>query len=638
MKMRISLLQMIIFPVIIITVSIGIASSLLVSHYLLKTIENELQEKAVIVTQVLADHITHNVINNELAPARLVLQEIVDRTENVLYAYVTHFDGNVFTHSFSDEIPENILAHAKISANTLAAPPYLSRFTIDGHPVFQVGYPLKQGKKATIFVGIDESRITRKINTIRAFIIALTMIVVLFGIVVETFLIRHIVAPIKKLMTYMKDFGKGESKNELILKTRVKELAELSTVFNKMSTERKQIEHDLRESEQHLNILLDCIHVGVVVIKRNTHLIEYINTFATRLIGSDKNSIIGQPCHRFFCPSERCPITDLHQSVDSSERLLLKADGQAIPILKSVVQNTMRGEHFLIETFVDITNLKNAEQEARLQQERLIQADKLCSLGTLVAGVAHEINNPNNLIILNTPIIQKTWESILPIIQEYYEKNGDFKIGGTTYTKVKDNIPVLLTNIYDGAQRINELVKNLRNFARQEPSDMKDFFDINTAIQNAVAILENQIKHSTHFFRFNPARDLPVITGNSQRITQVMMNLLQNACQALRTKNEHIVISSLFNKRDNTIIVEVKDEGIGIKQEDLPHILDPFFTTKRDLGGTGLGLSISSNIINEHKGRMYFQSTLGKGTTVTIHFPVTGCEETEKGKGTNERT
>ncbi|MDV7400701.1 HAMP domain-containing sensor histidine kinase, partial [Arthrospira platensis SPKY1] len=125
--------------------------------------------------------------------------------------------------------------------------------------------------------------------------------------------------------------------------------------------------------------------------------------------------------------------------------------------------------------------------------------------------------------------------------------------------------------------------------------------------------------------------------GNAQRITQVMVNLLQNACQAIRTKNEHIMISSLFNKATNTIIVVVKDEGIGIKQEDLPHILDPFFTTKRDLGGTGLGLSISSNIVNEHKGTMYFQSAPGKGTTVTIHFPVTGHEETEKDKGPDER-
>jgi signal transduction histidine kinase len=114
--------------------------------------------------------------------------------------------------------------------------------------------------------------------------------------------------------------------------------------------------------------------------------------------------------------------------------------------------------------------------------------------------MAHEINNPNNFIMLNTPLLQEAWENSKPILEEYYEKNGDFIIGGMRYTEMRENIPVLFSGIVDGSKRIKQIVEDLRNFARREASDMTQSVDVNAVLKSAVGLLSNLIMKSTNHF------------------------------------------------------------------------------------------------------------------------------------------
>jgi polar amino acid transport system substrate-binding protein len=280
----------------------------------------------------------------------------------------------------------------------------------------------------------------------------------------------------------------------------------------------------------------------------------------------------------------------------------------------------------------DISERKKAEEQAKLHQQQLMQASKMVALGTLVSGVAHEVNNPNNFIMLNSPILKEAWENAMPILEKYYEENGDFILGGMKYTEMRKNIPTLFTGISDGAKRIKQIVADLKNYVRDNTADLTQSVDINEVLKSAVSLLSNMIKKSTNQFTIEYDKNIPLLKGNFQRLEQVMINLIQNACQALPDSKKGIFVSVKFDKERSNIVVNVSDEGMGIPPETLMNVTDPFFTTKHDSGGVGLGLSISSKIVEEHRGSMHFKSEIGAGTTVKIMLPVDPENQTVKGK------
>jgi polar amino acid transport system substrate-binding protein len=270
----------------------------------------------------------------------------------------------------------------------------------------------------------------------------------------------------------------------------------------------------------------------------------------------------------------------------------------------------------------DVTERKQAEEQLRQHEQQMMQASKMVALGTLVSSVAHEINNPNNFIMLNTPLLLEAWESSKPILEEYFAKNGDFIIGGMKYTEMRENMPVLVSGILDGSKRIKQIVEDLRDFVRRDASDMTQSVDLNAVIKSAVTLLSNMIMKSTQKFSIEYTSDLPRLKGNFQRFEQVIINLIQNACQALPDPQKGIYVSTDYDPKKGCLIVRVADQGIGIPPEMLPHVTEPFMTTKRDSGGLGLGLSISSRIVKEHGGTLTFTSEPGKGTTAEIILPI----------------
>jgi polar amino acid transport system substrate-binding protein len=257
-----------------------------------------------------------------------------------------------------------------------------------------------------------------------------------------------------------------------------------------------------------------------------------------------------------------------------------------------------------------------------------MQASKMVALGSLVSGVAHEINNPNNFIMLNSPILKDAWKNAMPILERYYEENGDFLLGGMPFTQMRDNIPALFTGISDGSRRIKRIVDDLKNYVRNDTADLTQSVDIDEVIKSAVSLLTNMIKNTTHNFSIETDDDLPVLKGNFQRLEQVMINLIQNACQALPDSSRGIFISTGYDQENSNIVITIRDEGVGMPPETVEHVMDPFFTTKKDAGGVGLGLSISSRIVEEHGGALRFSSEPGAGTTATITLPLDRKKQT----------
>ena len=264
--------------------------------------------------------------------------------------------------------------------------------------------------------------------------------------------------------------------------------------------------------------------------------------------------------------------------------------------------------------------------EIRVKEDQLIQADKMASLGTLVSGMAHEINNPNNFIMINTPRLKKIWADILHIMDQHSKENGDFHIIGFPYSVMREKFLQTCDDIMEGSRRIDLIVNDLKKYSKRGDDTTFEIVRVNDVIKAALNMLNNQIKNATRRFLFHPT-EVPNIYANSQYIEQIVINLIQNSCHSLRSPNEAIDVKTyvLNEKADSDdevrVVIEVRDEGIGITQENITRIFDPFFTTKRGQGGTGLGLSVCNRLIHLMGGEIEFDSVYGKGSTAKVILP-----------------
>jgi signal transduction histidine kinase len=270
----------------------------------------------------------------------------------------------------------------------------------------------------------------------------------------------------------------------------------------------------------------------------------------------------------------------------------------------------------------DISEHKRAEEEKKAIQAKLIQTNKMTSLGLLVSGMAHEVNNPNNSIKFSAHVLARTWNDMLPILDDYSKAEGDFVIGGHQYSHIREALPQLITGITDSSRRIEGIIKNLRDFVRKGQADLSILTDINRIASVSASILNNQIKMHTSYFRLELDERAPEVRGNSQQLEQVVINLIMNALQSLPDKKGSVRVSTSFDEQAGQAVIRVSDTGCGIPAEVKMRLFEPFFSTKLDSGGTGLGLAISNVIIKDHRGFLEFESEPGKGTTAIVRLPV----------------
>jgi PAS domain S-box-containing protein len=360
-------------------------------------------------------------------------------------------------------------------------------------------------------------------------------------------------------------------------------------------TERKKAEEEIRIKDKTIHSSINATALGD--LEGN---LMYVNPAFLKMWGYNENQeVLGKPTVDFW--QEQDKAKDIIVTLQSKggwrgELIAKRKDGSYFDVQLSanMVFDESGNPICMSGSFIDITERKKAEQQA------LVNA-KLASVGELVAGVAHEINNPLTGVI--------GYAQLLADRQD-----------------VPQNVKDDLQKIYEESQRTVRIVQNLLRFARQYKPE-KNLVDINELLERTLELETYKLRTNNIELSTRLAADIPLILADYNQIQQVILNITTNAQQAMvETKRKGKITVTTETTADH-IKVSIADNGPGISQENITKIFDPFFTTKPAGSGSGLGLSVCHGIIAEHEGNLYAESTLGKGITFIIELPIAAGEQ-----------
>ncbi len=418
-------------------------------------------------------------------------------------------------------------------------------------------------------------------------------------------------------------------KGPLEIKSLARDLTEFSQHYRTTCEARNAAELALRESEDTFRNLTASALDGIILMDKQGN-VAYWNEAATNIFGYSNQDVLSKPIHSLLNLRRvgedqglvRLDQMDRRENIAHTLELTAEhLDGHDVIVELSLSSARIKNQWYAIWIVRDISERKRSEERARQQQQQLLHADKMISLGLLVSGVAHEINNPNSIALLNLPLLARAWESVKPVLDEYYEEHGDFTVAGLEYTEMRQQLPRLCVELEESAGRIRQIVMDLKDYARQETSGLFQPVDINDVVQSSVRLTANSVQKATTDFQVEYQQNMPPVDGNRQRLIQVVINLIQNSCEALDGIDGALSVRTRYNQEVDAVEILVKDEGSGIDADLLGKVTDPFFTTKRNIGGTGLGLSVSAGIVKEHHGLLSFSSQPGQGTEVKVSLP-----------------
>lgn len=234
------------------------------------------------------------------------------------------------------------------------------------------------------------------------------------------------------------------------------------------------------------------------------------------------------------------------------------------------------------------------------EREGMIRSERLSRLGSLTAQVAHEVNNPNHVIRLNAGVIENLARQV----------DDD---------SVAHKIFEAIHAVQEASARIHRITSDLKTSLGR--ASTKERVDLNSVIESAYRLSEGHWEQYTSNVNLRLAPQLPAILGDFDKLRQVVLNLVENSCQAITTPTAAVRVFSRLDSTDGAVVLEVEDEGPGISAQLLPRVTDPFVTTRQSSGGTGLGLHIVATIVREHRAQMTIHSTVGQGTRISLRFP-----------------
>lgn len=358
-----------------------------------------------------------------------------------------------------------------------------------------------------------------------------------------------------------------------------------------------------RENQQKMEAVLANILSGAMIVNAHTHEIVDVNPAAEEIIGLPKDKIVGKVCHDFICPAEKgkCPISDLGMCVNRSERIIINANGQKVWVLKSVVPVTLQGSDYFVESFVDLTKMKEAEE--RLIQARITAEAANRAKSDFLATMSHELRTPLNSIIGFSELIIS---------------------GGTG--EISDTQKRFITNIASSGKHLLSIINNVLDISKIEANKMElnnqlfSVAEVFTEVKQLISPMAAKKQLKVEFLKDDR---LGVIYADKTRFKQILFNLISNAIK-FTPKGGSVSVHAGLNK--DMAVFTVKDTGIGISEEGISKLFQPFTqldsAMNRQYEGTGLGLSLVKKFVEIQNGRIWVESEPGKGATFTFELPL----------------
>jgi len=422
--------------------------------------------------------------------------------------------------------------------------------------------------------------------------------------------------------------ARGDISSRLGLSGKNDELDALAGSINEMIDELKSMVRAKQEPEGGFRALFESMSLGVVY--QNAHgYITSANPSAERILGLTLDQMQGRtsidPRWKAIhsdgsdFPGDTHPSMIALKTGEEVRNVIMgvfnPVTGEQTWININAVPLTQPGEdkpYQVYTLFEDITYRKDLEEElkkytdhledeVKRQTNELIQSEKMAGIGLLVAGVAHEVNNPLSYVKSNSNFLKQDFAQLKELLQ-----------GKNIEIELEEFEELIDTNI-EGLERIAKITRALKRFARPD-SGGRAFVNINEGIKDTLVMVNNQLKFRVKVHE--DFGDIPMLDCNIGQLNQVFMNLIINASQAMDRGDLWIRTWS----DDHDVYIRIRDNGTGIPPDQINNIFDPFYTTKES--GTGLGLSISYRIIQEHRGEIVVESEGGSGTSMTIKLPV----------------
>ncbi len=423
------------------------------------------------------------------------------------------------------------------------------------------------------------------------------------------------------------------------------EIAELQSEITRL----RRVMTDLRESEEFSRAVFQSSQTGLVIVHRSTRQIMDANPTAAHLLGYELDDLVGLLFDEIIAGGceDACLLDQPeNRSLDTSAEMVHR-NGHRIPVLHSVTHVEENNSGVVLFGFLDITARKMAEDklcesheklrralsELEEHKDRIVQSEKMASIGQLAAGVAHEINNPIGFVTSNLGTLSEYMDTLKAMLLLHEQRAalppGDQAEREDLLAKIAriredEDLAFILSDLdnvmeetMEGLVRVSEIVQNLKSFARKDRSGHSRH-DVNAGIEAMVKVVWNELKYRCRV-DLNLG-DIPPVLGHGGKINQVLMNMMVNAAHAMPPEGGVLTVTT--EQDDEWVVIRVTDNGCGMNDEVLSRIFDPFFTTKEVGSGTGLGLSISHGIIQDHGGHIDVDSTPGLGTTFRITLPI----------------
>ncbi len=382
---------------------------------------------------------------------------------------------------------------------------------------------------------------------------------------------------------------------------------------NSLADSLKNSREDFRRSEENFQMIIQYMPDGVMIVDKETIL--FANRTLVKMLGfAEAEEFLGHPTMELIHPDYHDVVFEKSESgvgagtADPPLKIkLIGKNGKSVYVESSNIAVRFFEKNATMAVMRDITFQNKMEQQAVLN-------DKLATVGTLAAGVAHEINNPLTYVLGNVVFLKEQFDELKNHLRETGSKD-DFCVN------LMSEMNEELANVAEGGEKIREIVKGLKAFVHSNEDEVEKV-NLNQVLEAAMNMTFHVIKQKARLEK-ELAVDLPVLTANPGKLQQVFINLLINAAQSIAGNHPaENKIHVRTGRNDGHLFVEITDTGKGIPANVLPRIFDPFYTTKAVGEGTGLGLSVCNEILKNYLGTIQVHSQVGKGTTFMVNLPL----------------